>query len=78
MVAHVLHDIVAIGMASDVAENGIITGGISFDSIVDFILSLGLCVAGIYMLRSDKIKEIRQVWNKKWKNAEYEEPSLRA
>ena len=31
MVAHVLHDIVAIGMASDIAESGIITGGISFD-----------------------------------------------
>ena len=78
MIAHALHDIMAIGMASDVAENGIITGGISFDNIVDFILSLGLCVAGIYMLRSDKIKEIRQVWDKKWTNVEHEEPSLRA
>lgn len=78
MVAHVLHDIVAIGMASDVAENGIITGGISFDNIFDSILSLGLCVAGIYMLRSDKIKEIRQVWDKKWTNIEHEEPSLKA
>ena len=78
MVAHALHDIVAIGMASDVAENGIITGSISFDSIVDFILSLGLCGAGIYMLRSDKLKEIRQVWDEKWKNVEHEEPSLKA
>ena len=78
MVAHVLHDIIAIGMASDVAENGIITGGISFDNIFDSILSLGLCVAGIYMLRSDKIKEIRQVWDKKWTNIEHEEPSLKA
>ena len=78
MIAHALHDIAAIGMASDVAENGIITGGISFDNIFDSILSLGLCVAGIYLLRSDKIKEIRQVWDKKWTNVEHEDPSLKA
>ena len=76
MIAHALHDIAAIGMASDVAENGIITGGISFDNVLDSILSLGLCAAGIYLLRSDKIKEIRQVWDKKWTNVEHEEPSL--
>ena len=78
MIAHALHDIAAIGMASDVAENGIITGGISFDNIFDSILSLGLCIAGIYLLRSDKIKEIRQVWDKKWTNVEHEDPSLKA
>ena len=70
MAAHSLHDIIAIGMSSDVTENGLITGGIGFDSILDFILSLGLCLAGIYMLRSSKTKEIRKVWDEKWKEPE--------
>ena len=67
MAAHALHDILAIGMAPDVTETGLITGSIGFDSILDFILSLGLCLAGIYMLRRSKTKELRQVWNEKWK-----------
>lgn len=67
MIAHSLHDIAAIGVASDVSDSGIITGGIGFDNIVDFVLTLGLGLAGIYMLRKNKTKELRQVWDGKWK-----------
>ena len=69
MAAHTLHDIIALGTVSDVAESGLITGGLTFSTILDLILCAGLCLAGIRMLRKEKTEEIRQVWDRKWKDA---------
>ncbi len=70
MAVHTLHDIIAIGFSADVSEAGIITGGIKFSSFFDVFLAFCLLLAGIHMLRKDKLEAFRGVWNEKWEDPE--------
>lgn len=70
MFYHVLHDIIAIAAESNVAENGIMYAqALSWGDAFSLALSFVLAAVGLWLIRSAKTEQIREVWDRKWKPA---------
>ena len=70
MFYHVLHDIIAIAAESNVAENGIMYAqALSWGDAFSLALSFVLAAVGLWLIRSAKTEQIREVWDRKWKLA---------
>jgi hypothetical protein len=68
MFYHVLHDIIAIAAESNVAENGIMSAkALSWGDAFSLALSFVLAAVGLWLIRSAKTEQIREVWDRKWK-----------
>lgn len=68
MVFHVLHDIVAIGIVSQVTEEGLINSSVTSSSLIEEIPLVLLCAFTIVFIFLKKNQEtINSVWDKKWK-----------
>ena len=71
MFYHVLHDIIAIAAESNVAENGIMSAkALSWGDAFSLALSFVLAAAGLWLIRSAKTEQIREIWDRKWKSAD--------
>ena len=70
MFYHALHDIIAIAAESNVAENGIMYAqALSWGDAFSLALSFVLAAVGLWLIRSAKTEQIREVWDRKWKPA---------
>jgi membrane protease YdiL (CAAX protease family) len=70
MFYHVLHDIISIAAESNVAENGIMSAkALSWGDAFSLALSFVLAAAGLWLIRSAKTEQIREIWDRKWKPA---------
>ena len=71
MFYHVLHDIIAIAAESNVAESGLMSAkALSWGDAVSLALSFVLATAGLWLIRSAKTEQIREIWDRKWKPAD--------
>ncbi len=66
IIVHALNDIIAMTNVHDITENGVVTGGVTWWSGVDFVTCLIVGIIGIYMIRPAKRPEIMEIWSKKW------------
>lgn len=64
ILSHVLLDVLA--MLSVSQSSGLLTTGISPGFVADALLSLVLCLAGLWLLREEKRQEILTLWARKW------------
>lgn len=65
MIIHTLHDIIAFCNVGAV-HDGVLVGEIGWYSWLDLALTALLGLAGLYMLRREKRREICMVWDRKW------------
>ena len=73
IILHAVHDIYAITTTAEVSEEGIITGGITFSSIVDAIACIELATfAIIRYLSPDQREKIVRLWDGKWNRKKIE------
>lgn len=73
IILHAVHDIYAITTTAEVSEEGIITGGITFSSIVDMIACIALAAfAIIRYLSPDQREKIVRLWDGKWNRKKIE------
>lgn len=66
IIIHAVNDIIAMTNVSDITENGIVTGGLSWWSGVDFATCLAIGIIGIRMIRPEVRADIMEIWKKKW------------
>ena len=68
MFFHTVHDIISIAAASDVTDSGLVTGaaGFGWANWADIVMEIRLGIFGWWLLRPEKHKEIKELWNRKW------------
>ena len=70
IIVHAVNDIIAMTNVSDITENGVITGGITWWNLVDAATCIIIGIIGLWMIRAEKRPEIMEIWSKKWKTEE--------
>lgn len=67
IIAHALHDILAICTAPSVSSSGIITGGVGPSDIMDIALCLAIAFVSVKVILHPKYrKEIVALWDRVW------------
>ena len=67
IILHSLHDIYAISTSSEVTEQGLIAGGVTFSSYVDLFCCIALAIYAIkYLLPEQGKEKVVALWNHKW------------
>ena len=66
MLLHAFNDILAIGFAPDVAETGVIQGGLNAMSFIDLGLCIVIAIVGLKLLNDAEVSDIRQLWADLW------------
>ncbi|MBQ1434564.1 MAG: hypothetical protein IIZ19_01525, partial [Clostridia bacterium] len=62
---HVAQDVVAFLDVTNIHE-GVVTGGVNWTSYLDTAICIVLAIIGFYLIRPEKRREIRELWEKKW------------
>jgi hypothetical protein len=75
MFYHTIHDIIAIAASGNVSEDGVITGAkLSWTDGLEMVLAIVMAAVALYILRAANNEEMRELWNRKWKNDKAEIP----
>ena len=73
IIIHTVNDILALTNVTDITEQGIVIGGITWFDYLDVVTCIIIGIIGIWMVRSEKRPEIMEIWNKKWKTDKCEQ-----
>ena len=75
MFYHTTHDIIAIAASGNVSEEGVITGAkLSWTDGLEMVLAIVMAAVALYILRAANSEEMRELWNRKWKDENAEIP----